>query len=141
MSDEPGSPTKRKSPDMSAAITEAETKASAYCPDQVPFLKWYQDIRTTLFENGDGVPIDYNGLQSNVQAIFAGLKRDMDSLTSYVNKYQNRRFSSDIHRNLFRQNVTNVRDKIKSIWTALFGQSSPNLDAMDDELRDLLSRL
>lgn len=138
---EPGSPTKRKSPETVAAITETETKASAYCPDQVPFLKWYQDIRKTLFENGDGVPIDYNGLQSNVQAIFTGLKRDMDGLTSYVDKYQNRRFCSDIHRNLFRQNVTNVRDKIKSIWAALFGQSSPNLDAIDADLHDVLSRL
>jgi hypothetical protein len=138
---EPGSPIKRKSPETVAATTETETKARAVCPDQVPFLKWYQVIRKTLFENGDGVPINYNGLQSNVQAIFTGLKRDMDSLTSYVNEYQNRRFCSEIHRNLFRQNVTNVRDKIKSIWVALFGQSSSDLDAVDAELYDLLSRL
>lgn len=137
MSGEPGSPTKRKSPETTAA-TETETKDPVgVCPDQVPLVKWYQVVRSKLFDPQDGSPLDYDGLASNAHAIFAGLKRDVDSLTKYVEKNKDLRFPSSIHMNLFRQNVANVRDKIKSILVALYG-SSMNTDAVDAELLQCL---
>lgn len=134
------SPTKRKFPETVAA-TETEAKAPLpVCPTHVPFLAWRKVIREALFENEDGAPRDYDGLASNAHAIFAGLKRDMDSLTQYVTRNQGQRFSSDTHLNLFRQNVTNVRDKIKSILMALGGPSK-TFDAVDAELAELLCEL
>ncbi len=136
---EPGSPTKRKSPETVAATIETKAPPGT-CPVEVPLARWYEHVRSALFDPQDGSPLDYDGLASNVHAIFVGLKRDVDSLTKYVARNKGRRFPSS-HLDLFRQNVTNVRDKIKSIWVALFGQSSPNLDAIDAELYDVLSRL